>query len=323
MSLDKKFLEYPRRSYGMDHDRYDWSMLTDRPKVAWPNGKKLALWVNVCLQFYPINQQGKPFKVPGGMTMPYPDLRHYTLRDYGNRVGIYRFLKAFDRYGIKPSFAMNTRLAERNPYLLDVIKERGDEIACHGLHMDALHYGEQDLQEESELVKTALGKLRELSKQEVTGWLSPARSESQNTPDLLAQNGVKYFSDWVNDDMPYKFKTSHGNLVAMPLSNELEDKFILMNNLHSENSYLEQITDACDFLLKEAETQGGRILALNIHPWMLGQPHRIAKLEAVLEYVTGRSQVFNAPAQELLNLLDLHLHTYNASQTGSLKTGPS
>lgn len=301
MSLNKKFLEYPRRGYGMDHGRYEWSMLIDRPKVAWPSGKKLALWVNVCLQFFPVNQKGKPFLPSGGLSMPYPDLRHFTLREYGNRVGIYRFLKAFDKYSIRPSFAINSRLVQRYPYLLDVLKERGDEIICHGCHMDALHYGGQDINEERDLIKQSLGILRELSGQDVNGWISPDRSESENTPELLVENEVKYFCDWVNDDMPYLFSTAHGDIVAMPLSQELEDKFILMNNHHSEDSYVDQICDACDFLLAESEDQGGRILALNIHPWMLGQPHRIGKLEEVLEYVTSQPAVWSAPANEILS----------------------
>ena len=85
MTLDKEYLEYPHRSYGMDHGRYDWSMLSRRSRVAWPNGAKLALWINVGLQFFPLDQQGKPFPVPGGMTMPYPDLRHFSFwRDRGS-----------------------------------------------------------------------------------------------------------------------------------------------------------------------------------------------------------------------------------------------
>ena len=301
MSLNKKFLEYPRRGYGMDHGRYKWSMLTDRPQVTWPFGKKLALWVNVCLQFFPINQTGRPFLPSGGLSMPYPDLRHFTLREYGNRVGIYRFLKAFDKYSIRPSFAINSRLVQRYPYLLDVLKERGDEIICHGLHMDALHYGGQDIHQERDLIKRSLGTLRELSGQDISGWISPDRSESENTPDLLKESGVTYFCDWVNDDMPYAFSTDHGNIFAMPLSQELEDKFILMNNHHRGDSYVHQICDACDFLLAESEDQGGRILALNIHPWMLGQPHRIGKLEEVLDYVTSQKAVWSAPANEILS----------------------
>lgn len=300
MPLGPEYLQYPHRSHGMDHDRYDWSMLSERRPVQWPGGAKLALWVNVGLQFYPLNQQGKPFAVPGGMTMPYPDLRHFSLRDYGNRVGIYRFLQAFDRYGIKPTFAMSTELAERAPYLLQRICERGDEILCHGWNMDSLHYGGQSIAEETELVERSLSRLRELSGQTVNGWLSPARNESENTPELLAKNGVRYFCDWVNDDMPYGFRTEFGELTAMPLSTELEDRFVLMNNLHSEQSWLEQVCDACDFLLKEAESGGGRILALNIHPWMLGQPHRIGKLEQALAYIVSCPGVWSASASEIL-----------------------
>jgi allantoinase len=299
MALDKSHLEYPHRQYGMDHDRYKWSMLTDRKKVSWPNGNKLAVWINVPLQFFPLDQKGVPFAVPGGMTMPYPDLRHFSLRDYGNRVGVYRFLKAFDKYGVTPTFAFNSELAKRTPYLLDAIKDRGDEILCHGMHMDALHYGGQDKVQESAIVAQALDELRALSGQEVKGWISPARNESENTPELIANNGIDYFCDWVNDDMPYEFMTKTKNLWAMPLSNELEDNFILGNNLHSESSYIEQIKDACDFLLQEAQTQGGRILAINIHPWLLGQPHRIHALEEVLEYVMSQD-VWNASASDIL-----------------------
>ncbi len=300
MALDKEHLEYPHRRYGMDHDRYDWSMLSERRAVTWPEGKQLALWINVGLQFYPLNQRGTPFAVPGGMTMPYPDLRHYSLRDYGNRVGIYRFLQAFDRFGVKATFAMNTELAVRAPHLLARICDRGDEILCHGWNMDSLHYGGQDPAEEASLIRRSLDRLRELSGQAINGWISPARNESENTPEILAQHGVRYFCDWVNDDMPYRFRTGKGELVAMPLSNELEDRFVLMNNLHSEQSWLEQVCDAADFLLAEAQSGGGRILGLNIHPWMLGQPHRIGKLEAALEYISALPGVWNASANDIL-----------------------
>ncbi len=301
MSLDREHLEYPMRRYGMDHDRYDWSMLSERPPVSWPGGKPLALWVNVCLQFFPLNQQGKPFAVPGGMTMPYPDLRHFSLRDYGNRVGVYRILKALDQHGVRASFAVNSALAQRAPQLLRAVSERGDEILGHGVHMDALHYGGQPVEEERELVRDCLDTLRAASGQAVKGWLSPARNESENTPELLREHGVEYFCDWVNDDMPYPFHTGQGDLWAMPLSNELEDRFVLMNNLHSEQSWLEQVADACDFLLAEAQQTGsGRILALNIHPWLLGQPHRIGKLEQALACITGRDGVWSAAPGDIL-----------------------
>lgn len=297
--LGSEHLQYPQRHYGMDHSHYEWQMLTEREPVHWQQGE-LALWVNVSLQFFPLNQRGTPFPPPGGMTMPYPDLRHFSLRDYGNRVGIYRILRALDQYGVKPTFAVNGELALRTPYLMHMLRERGDELIAHGWNMDSPHYGGQAQEEEAELISRTLDTLQEASGQSVRGWLSPGKVHSENTPTLLAKHGIEYFCDWVNDDMPYHFRTGSGALWAMPLSTELEDQFILRNNLHSETSYAEQIEDACRFLLAEARQQGGRILALNIHPWMLGQPHRIGYLERVLEFVTAQPGVFSAPAGTLL-----------------------
>lgn len=299
MPLDPSYLEYPHRNYGMDHDRYDWAMMVARQPVHWPDDARVALWVNVALQYFPLNQQGKPFAPVGGMTTSYPDLRHYTLREYGNRVGIWRFLKAFDRYGIRPTFAVSARLAERYPYLVHRIAERGDEIICHGWHMDAPHHGGMDRETENDLISRSLEVLRRVTAQPVDGWLSPSRSQSENTPDLLASNGVRYMCDWINDDMPYAFRTSAGEITAMPLSMELEDRFIIQGNLHSETEYADQVIDAFDYLYAEAGEQGGRMLALSLHPWVLGQPHRIGRLEEVLEYIGGHKGVWSAPAREI------------------------
>ena len=298
MPLDKSYLEYPHRSYGMDHDRYDWSMLTDRKDVNWPNGKKLALWVNVSLQFFPLDQKGVPVKPQGGMIMPYPDLRHYSLRDYGNRVGIYRLLKAFDKYGVKSTYAVNAELAKRVPYLMAALKERGVEMLGHGWNMDTIHHN--NMEDEAGIISESLEVLSRYSSQEITGWLSPGRFESDKTPEYLADAGIKYFCDWVNDDMPYNFRTDNGPLLAMPLSKELEDQFVLLSNLHSESSYGDQIKDAADMLITEAYEQGGRMLALSLHPWMMGQPHRIKVLEDILDYLMSKEEVWSASANEIL-----------------------
>lgn len=298
MSLDREHLEYPLRRYGMDHDRYDWSLLTERPPVQWPDGRHLALWVNVSVQFFPLNQQGKPIAPPGGLTMPYPDLRHFTLRDYGNRVGIYRVLDALETRGIRSSFAVNGQIAERAPRLLEDLAARGELIA-HGWNMDTPHYGGLDMEAERQQIQRTLAALR--SAGPVRGWLSPGRNESENTPELILEQGIDYLCDWVNDDMPYPFHTRLGDLVALPLSTELEDRFVIQNNLHSEDSWVEQLHDACDLLLAEAREQGGRLLALSLHPWLIGQPHRIGKLEAALDYLMAQDGVWTATPGDIVD----------------------
>jgi hypothetical protein len=122
-----------------------------------------------------------------------------------------------------------------------------------------------------------------------------------NTPTLLKEAGIEYMCDWINDELPFQFRTAAGEITAMPLSTELEDRFIMQANLHSESEYADQIIDAFDFLYAEATEQGGRMLALSIHPWMLGQPHRIGKLEQVLAHITGRKAVWSASAGAIRN----------------------
>lgn len=167
--------------------------------------------------------------------------------------------------------------------------------------MDSLHYGGQNSDEEAKMVAQSVNRLRELTGQPIRGWLSPAKNQSENTPELLQQNGIDFHCDWVNDDMPYVFKTYYGDMWSMPLSTELSDQLVLMNNLHSEQSYVEQIIDATEMLAGEAGKQGGRILSLQVHPWLLGQPHRIAKLEQVLEHLAAREDVWFAYASEILD----------------------
>ena len=301
MPLPADHLAYPLRRYGMDHERYAWSMLAERAPVSWPGGAKVALWVNVAVQFFPLNQSGAPFAPPGGMSTPYPDLRHFTLRDYGNRVGLFRCLDALDAFGVKPTFSVNAAMVARCPRLVERLASRGDEILASSWHMDTLHHGGMEVAEEAALVDRALQTLREATGQPITGWLSPAGAQSGNTPDLLAARGIRYMGDWLNDELPYAFRTKSGDLTALPLSLELDDAFVIANNLHSEWEYAEQIRDACDHLLAEADAKGaGRLLALSIHPWLLGQPHRIGALEAVLEHLAAQTGVWSASGAEIV-----------------------
>ena len=297
--LPDDYLQYPRRSYGMDHDLYEWSMLSDRQKINWPDGKKLALWVNVPIQFFPLNQGGEPFKVPAGMTMPYPDLRHFSLRDYGNRVGIYRLLDAFDEFNIEPTFAINSEVAARMPTLINQIKKRGNDIICHGLNMDTLHHNGLSKDQERAQILQALTELSIAVDQPIKGWLSPAKNESSNTLNLLSELGIEFVCDWVNDELPYHMKTKNKALTSMPLATELDDYFIIQQNFHSEQSWLEQVCDACDFLIDEANEHGGRMLSLTVHPWLMGQPHRIGYLETALKYLSSKTEIWHAGANQI------------------------
>lgn len=136
MTLDPAYLAYPRRREGYDHDLYDWSALRDRPPVTWPGGARVAVWIVVSLEWFPLVPVDTPFRAPGHMATPYPDYRHYTARDYGTRVGIVRLLDAFARVGAHVSIAANAAIARRAPGLLEEIVAAGHEVVAHSTDMN-------------------------------------------------------------------------------------------------------------------------------------------------------------------------------------------
>jgi allantoinase len=300
-SLPDSYLEYAHRGYGMDHDRYDWSLLVKRKPVEWPGGARIALWIVPALEFFPLDTPVKPFKAPGSLVTPYPDLRHYTLRDYGNRVGMFRVMKTLDTLGIKASVAVNSKVAERYPFLIDEINRRKWEIIAHGVDMAKLHYGGLDEAAEAAQVSEALGVLRDMAAGPVRGWLSPAKSQSPATPDLVAAAGIEYMCDWINDDMPYPFHTKSGDVVAMPHQYWISDSTIMFFYKQSGADFVHQVKDQFDFLQSEAATGGGRIMAVTIHPWMSGQPHRIKSLEDALGYLMDQPGVWTATGGEIMD----------------------
>ena len=300
MSLPPEYLDYKWRRHGMDHDRYDWSMLVNRKKVDWPGNARVALWIVCALEWFPLDMKGQPFKPPGAMVTAYPDLRHYTLRDYGNRVGIYRLMRTLAQRNLTASVAVNEAVAVRYPSLLKDVVQSGWEVLGHGRSMDHLHHGGLAEDAEAALIDASLTRLRADSGQAVRGWLSPARSQSFATPDLLAAAGVQYQCDWANDDMPYAMRTKSGPLYAMPHNPDIDDYTIIIQNHHSEDEFTEQLIDQFNFLYDEAGREGGRIMAMSLHPWIIGQPYRMRALERALDVMLAREGVWCATGGEIL-----------------------
>ena len=272
----------------MDHGLYPWSNMFDRPPVAWPGGKTVAVPIVVSLEWFPILPGDRPFRAPGHMQTPYPDYRHYTSRDYGTRVGFYRLLDAFAAVGATVSVATNAAIAERHPSILRDIVAAGHEIVAHSTDMNgtiATGLAEAD---ERTLIATSLDTLERVAGSRPTAWLSIARSQSWNTPRLLAEAGVRTMLDWVNDELPYAMTTPAGRIVNLPLNHELSDRQILTVQQQSADSYAEQVRDAYGWLAEEAARFGGRMLPLHVTPYILGLPYRIGAFEALLGWLAAQ-----------------------------------
>jgi len=299
MTVSRDYISYPHRRPGMDHDRYARDNVFAREPVRWPGNARVALWLMPLVEFFPLDM---PLDAaPGGMTRPYPDYWNYTLRDYGNRVGVYRILRALDARGLKASVAFNSRAAERDRFLLDQVVRRGWEVVAMGTDMARIHRSDVPRHVEAGWVAESVSVLRRLSGQPVTGWVSPALSESFHTPDLVAAEGVEYLCDWMNDDLPYAFRVDgDAAFFAMPHGHELSDLKLASEYGHTASQYAEQVIDYFEFLYREASEHGGRILSLPLRPWLIGVPHRIGALERILDHVVARAGVWSATGAEIL-----------------------
>ena len=105
------------------------------------------------------------------------------------------------------------------------------------------------------------------------GWLGPEYGESARTPQLLAQHGVRYVCDWTNDEQPYPMKTSDGDIHALPIMLELDDINALWDRKVAVDRYAEMLKESFDSLYRDG-ANSGRLMVLNLHPWLIGQPFR-------------------------------------------------
>lgn len=297
-TLPDSYIEYPRRREGYDHDLYAWSNMHARAPVAWPDGKSVAVWLCVSVEWFPIVPDG-PFKAPGHMVTPYPDYRHYTARDYGNRVGVWRFLDAFGKAGLKASFATNAAIAERYPELVEAIRAGGHEIIAHSTDMNGTIDSSLGKEDERALIRDAIARLEKATGERPRGWLSIARQQSWHTLDILREEGLTYCCDWVNDELPYRFENG---LIDLPLNHELSDRQIITVQQKSAESWTESLADAFDWLAAEAAREGaGRMLPIHLTPYIMGLPYRIEALENLLGKLAARKEAWFARGCDIVS----------------------
>ena len=303
-TLPDSYLTYAQRKAGPDHDYYPASPVRDRAPVTLPDQASLGLWVVVPLEFFPLNPSGQPFKAPGAMQTPYPDLRHYTTRDYGNRIGAYRLLKLFNKLGLRATFAVQGAVAERYPVLVRDLVADGHDICAHGWDTDSLHHSGLTEAVETGYITRTLDAIETAGATRPDGWLSPARAEGFATPARLASAGIRWFADWAHDELPTRFSTPAGDLAALPLSNELDDWQILIAYTRPEHEWHAQVSDAADWLAAEAKQLASpRILTLTIRPYVSGLPYRIRPLADSLKGVLDRADARAIGPRDLLAAL--------------------
>jgi len=231
---------------------------------------------------------------------PFGELAQPSHREYGHRVGIFRVLDVLQKHGITPTVAMDALTAEHYPYLVDHCLSRGCEIIGHGISVSQIISSTMSERQEREYIQKSLDVLTRATGSAPLGWLGPEYGESVRTPQLLAEAGIRYVCDWANDEQPYRIHTPKGELFALPVMLELDDINALWGRHVAIDRYGELLIESFDTLHRDG-AQNGRLLVLNLHPWIIGQPFRIRYLDRALAHMTRRQGVWAATGSEIID----------------------
>ena len=265
-----------------------------RAPLRWPNGARLALWVNPNIEFFRLDDV-----MPGTVNervarehAKVPNVRNWSLRDYGNRVGVWRIMKVLERYGVRASAALNSEVCDHHPEIIEEARRLGWELMGHG-ETNALRINEMDPQRERESIFRALDRIEKASGSRPVGWLGPGLAETWHTLEHLSAAGIRYVCDWVNDDQPYTMQIGDPPMVSLPYSVQTNDVPAYFDMKCPVPEFERMLKAQFDVLYREGEASG-RVMAIAVHPFVTGQPHRIGALDAALEHICSHEGVWLA-----------------------------
>ncbi len=288
----------------MEPRRFDYSPIIERPAIHWPDNARVALWVAPNIEHYEFLPPHNPHQ-DAWPRVPHPDVMNYARMDYGNRVGLWRLMEVLDKHNIRCTVALNMAVLEHYPEVRDAMVERDWAFMSHGIYNSHYLYGASQ-EEERAFYQDNIQTLKKYTGKQLKGMLGPALTNSENTPDLMAEAGLIYHTDWFHDDQPFPVKVRQGRLISVPYSIETNDG--VMNRNGFEADYFAQvIKDQFDVLYREG-AESGRVMCIALHPYWSGQPSRGSYLDDALGYIMSHDGVWQTTADDIADYYMEHYY---------------
>ena len=278
-------------------ERVPFSAIVDRPALKLPGGARVVVWTIVNLEVWDI---GKPMArqvlpAPTGAVL-LPDVPNWSWHEYGMRVGFWRFKRLYDRLGIRPTLSINARVCLDYPRVAQACKDAGWEFMGHSFEQGPIHK-EAD---QKAMIARSLDTLQKFTGKRPVGWLGPGLTQTYETPELLAEAGIKYIGDWVYDDEPTEIETASGPLITLPYTVENNDIPMMIVQHHEAAYWTQKCTDTFDRYWEEG-AERPKIMAIAIHPYISGQPFRIKYLEKVYEHINAMPGVLHWNGEQIFD----------------------
>ena len=216
-----------------------------------------------------------------------PDVPNFAWADYGMRAGLPRILDLLGAHGLPASASLNAGVIDAYPDAAAAMLDAGWEFIGHGVHQRSVNHAEGG---EEAVIAATLDMIEEFTGTRPRGWLSPGLRETHSTPDLLRHAGIDYVCDWVVDDLPSWMRTAHGPLIAMPYNLEINDSVIYAVEKHATGEMATRLEHTLRLFEREAVATC-RVLAIGLHPHLIGVPHRFHELERMVALLSQSDHV--------------------------------
>lgn len=280
-------------------ERIDYDPIHGRPALHLPGGARVAVWLIVNVEEWSATEpMPRTVLSPPAGGVPSPDVPNWAWHEYGNRVGFWRMMRVIDRHAIPAALAVNGSAVTAYPQITEAAVDRRWEFIGHGYtqkNMQKVPDERLDIQMTRDTITTATGR-------RPRGWLGPGLTETWETPDLLVEEGYEYVCDWVLDDQPTWLRTRGDRIVNVPYTQECNDVAMMLIQHHTADEYRRRAVDQFDQILADARADdSARVMALVVHPYIMGAPHRLKYLDLALEHIRGHDEAVFCTGEQILD----------------------
>jgi len=281
----------------LPHDRIPYSPIATRPPLTLPAGARLIVWVIVNVEEWNPNEaMPRTVLSPPAGGSPMPDIPNWAWHEYGNRVGFWRMLDVFDRHKLPVVLAINGSAIQAYEAIARAALDRKWEFIGHGFTQKNM----QKVPDERADIRKTTDAIRAFTGRAPRGWLGPGLTETWDTPDILAEHGYEYVCDWVLDDQPVRMKTKSRSLVSVPYTQECNDVAMMLIQHHVAEEYRRRAIDQFEQLYGDAE-QSARVMALVVHPYIMGAPHRFRYFREAVDHIVSKPGVVVWTGEQILD----------------------
>jgi peptidoglycan/xylan/chitin deacetylase (PgdA/CDA1 family) len=279
------------------HGPFAYSPINRRPKLRWPGDARVALWVIPNLEVFYLDEP-LPSDTHDRKSPTVPMVREWSQRAYGNRVGVFRIMDVLSRHGIRATAALNSDLCEIHPQIIEDAQGLGWEFMGHG-RTNSQYLTDASRESEARSIQECLATIERATGVRPKGWLGPGLQESWDSLGHLIDAGCSYVADWVADDQPFTMEVERGQIVSIPYSYNANDGPVIRHARQSPLEFERVVRDTFDVLYREG-AESGRVMAVCVHPYVMGQSHRIAALDRALAYICSHDGVWKATGDEIV-----------------------